>query len=178
MTLYDLRTYVNQQVDDSYLASEIAIWYNLGTANYNLIPPVTLYPIISTDEDAAFVDLPINDDNFLLAVMLPFIVSYVKGQEASLSEKQLAMQEFMMNARTFKSSANIPLDYLKDKNNVELSLYQVGENAYLTDFNQNPFAGDWQKASAYKEVVITTKNDGTIVKYVDDSLVEEDIENG
>ena len=47
---------------------------------------------------------------------------------------------------------------------------------YLTDFNQAPFAGDWSKASAYKEYRIATKKDGTIVKYVDDSLVDEDIE--
>jgi macrodomain Ter protein organizer (MatP/YcbG family) len=37
-------------------------------------------------------------------------------------------------------------------------------------------AGPWNRASVYKEYVVTKKKDGTTVKYVDDSLVEEDVE--
>jgi hypothetical protein len=115
--------------------------------------------------------------SFMLGVMLPFVISAVKGQEASVTEKQITMQEFMANARQFKSSLNIKTGYLVDgAGNEELSQYKLGENVYLTDFTQSPFAGDWKKASAYKEYVITKKKDGTTVGYVDDSLVDEDIE--
>jgi hypothetical protein len=114
----------------------------------------------------------------MLGVILPYVSSAVKSQEASVTEKQLFLQEFVANGRVFKPASNIPAKYLKDKNNTDLELYKVGEGAYLTDFNNNPFAGEWQKATAYKEVVITRKKDGTLVKYVDDSLIDEDIENG
>jgi hypothetical protein len=128
------------------------------------------------EEIGAFVDYPLSN-NFMLGVMLPYVISAVKGQESSIGEKQLVMQEFMMNARQFKSSLNIKTGYLVDgEGNAELTQYKLGENVYLTDFNQAPFAGDWGKATAYKEYTITRKNDGTIVKYVDDSLVDEDIE--
>jgi hypothetical protein len=128
------------------------------------------------DEIGAYTDYPLSK-NFMLAVMLPFVSSAVKAQESSVGEKQMYMQEFMMNARTYKSISNIKPGYLRDGGqNLELSQYKLGENVYLTDFNQSPFAGDWKKASAYKEYVITRKNDGTIVKYVDDSLVDEDVE--
>jgi hypothetical protein len=128
------------------------------------------------EEIGAFVDYPLSN-NFMLGVMLPYVISAVKGAESSIGEKQLVMQEFMMNARQFKSSLNIKPGYLVDgEGNLELAQYKLGENVYLTDFNQAPFAGDWSKASAYKEYRIATKKDGTIVKYVDDSLVKEDIE--
>jgi hypothetical protein len=181
MTLYDLTNYVNHQIDDSFLSTEVAQWYNIGTANYNLIPPVTTYTFVPLDADESYGDLPITDDTFMLAVMLPFIVSSIKGQEAALSEKQFAMQEYMMNARTYKSTANIPLEYLKDKNNNDLELYQLGENVYLTDFTTSPMAGEWTNAASYKEVRFVTK-DNTLYKVVDDSKVDEDwdevIENG
>ena len=129
------------------------------------------------EEVGAFVDYPLSN-NFMLGVMLPYVISAVKGQESSITEKQLIMQEFMANARQFKSSLNIKSGYLIDgAKNTELEGYQLGENVYLTDFNTAPFAGDWKKATQYKEVVITRKNDGTTVKYVDDSLVDEDVEN-
>jgi hypothetical protein len=115
--------------------------------------------------------------SFMLGVMLPFVTASVKGQESSITEKQIIMQEFMANARQFKSSLNIKTGYLVDgAGNAELSQYKLGENVYLTDFTQSPFAGDWKKASVYKEYVITKKKDGTTVGYVDDSLVDEDIE--
>jgi hypothetical protein len=204
MNIYDFSNYVNQDVDDTFSVEEIARWFNKAVANYNLIPPVTRYPFItmdytateedefvvgsqdsdyyanSDDEDddeiGAYANYPLSK-NFMLAVMLPFVSSAVKGQESSVGEKQMYMQEFMINARTYKSISNIKPGYLKDgEQNLELSQYKLGENVYLTDFNQSPFAGDWKKASAYKEYVITRKKDGTIVKYVDDSLVDEDVE--
>ena len=204
MNIYDFSNYVNQDVDDTFSVEEIARWFNKAVANYNLIPPVTRYPFITMDytateqdefvvgsedgdyyansddeeddEVGAFTDYPLSK-NFMLAVMLPFVSSAVKGQESSVGEKQMYMQEFMINARTYKSISNIKPGYLKDGGqNLELSQYKLGENVYLTDFNQSPFAGDWKKASAYKEYVITRKKDGTIVKYVDDSLVDEDVE--
>ena len=204
MNIYDFSNYVNQDVDDTFSVEEIARWFNKAVANYNLIPPVTRYPFItmdyteteqdefvvgsqdgdyyanSEDEDddeiGAYTDYPLSK-NFMLAVMLPFVSSAVKAQESSVGEKQMYMQEFITNARTYKSVSNIKPGYLRDGGqNLELSQYKLGENVYLTDFNQSPFAGDWKKASAYKEYVITRKKDGTIVKYVDDSLVDEDVE--
>jgi hypothetical protein len=204
MNIYDFSNYVNQDVDDTFSVEEIARWFNKAVANYNLIPPVTRYPFITmdytaTEEDefvvgsqdgdyyansdnedddevGAFTDYPLSK-NFMLAVMLPFVSSAVKAQESSVGEKQMYMQEFMTNARIYKSISNIKPGYLRDGGqNLELSQYKLGENVYLTDFNQSPFAGDWKKASAYKEYVITRKKDGTIVKYVDDSLVDEDVE--
>ncbi len=128
------------------------------------------------EEIGAFQDYPLSN-SFMLAVMLPFIVSAVKGQESSLQEKQLALQEFITNARQFKSSLNIKTGYLVDgEGNRELSQYKLGENVYLTDFTQSPMAGPWNRASVYKEYVVTKKKDGTTIKYVDDSLIDEDVE--
>lgn len=128
------------------------------------------------EEIGAFTQYPLSN-NFMLGVMLPFVISAVKGQESSVTEKQLAMQEFMANARQFKSSLNIKTGYLVDgEGNKELSQYKLGENVYLSDMTQSPMAGPWNKASVYKEYVVTNKKDGTIVKYVDDSLVDEDVE--
>ena len=133
----------------------------------------------STDYDeeiGVFTEYPL-PNSFMLGVMLPFVVASVKGQESSVQEKQLAMQEFALNARIFKSSLNIKTGYLVDGvGNRELSQYKLGENVYLSDMTQSPMAGPWNKAAVYKEFVVTKKNDGTIVKYVDDSLVDEDVE--
>ena len=204
MNIYDFSMYVNQDVDDTFSTEEVARWFNKAIANFNLIPPVTKFPFINMDaeitvanefennlnqdgyyannndltddEIGAYTSYPLSK-NFMLGVMLPYVISAVKGAESSVTEKQLTMQEFMMNARQFKSSLNIKPGYLIDgEGNLELAQYKLGENVYLTDFNQAPFAGDWSKASAYKEYTITRKKDGTIVKYVDDSLVDEDIE--
>lgn len=128
------------------------------------------------EEIGAYTDYPLSN-SFMLGVMLPFVVSAVKGQEASLQEKQLALQEFGINSRQFKSSLNIKTGYLVDgEGNRELSQYKLGENVYISDMTQSPMAGPWNKASVYKEYVVTKKKDGTTVKYVDDSLVDEDVE--
>ena len=128
------------------------------------------------EEIGAYTQYPLSN-NFMLGVMLPFVISAVKGQESSITEKQLTMQEFMRNATQFKSSLNIKTGYLVDgEGNAELSQYKLGENVYISDMTQSPMAGPWNRASVYKEYVVSRKKDGTIVKYVDDSLVDEDIE--
>jgi len=220
MNIYGFREYVNLDVDDTFTTDQVARFFNKGIANFNLIPPVSKFPIINMaivdtdnlnndytykvnvekntynttseqfvdnrktssnttgfdEEIGAFQDYPLSN-NFMLGVMLPFVISAVKGQESSITEKQLAMQEFINNARQFKSSLNIKTGYLVDGvGNRELSQYKLGENVYLSDMTQSPMAGPWSKASVYKEFVITKKNDGTIIKYVDDSLVDEDVE--
>jgi hypothetical protein len=128
------------------------------------------------EEIGAFQDYPLSN-SFMLAVMLPYVASAVRGAESSVQEKQLLMQEFMRNAMQFKSSLNIKTGYLVDgEGNRELSQYKLGENVYISDMTQAPMAGPWNRASVYKEYVVTKKKDGTTVKYVDDSLVDEDVE--
>jgi hypothetical protein len=203
MNIYDLTTYVNQDSDDTFSFQEVARWFNKAISNYNLIPPVTRYPFVTVDNfvtsnnnefldngnfnnDAVF-NFDAGDDEvgagsnyplsktFMLGIILPFIVSSIKGQEASLQERQIYLQEFMMNARNFKSISNIPQLFLLNQQNTDLELYQLGENVYLTDFNTSPFAGDWKKATSYKEVTITRNANDKLVKYVDDSLIDEEV---
>lgn len=193
MNIYNFAMYVNQDVDDTFTVEEVARWFNKAVANFNLIPPVTKYPFINMDNELTtdfdeFVTGSEDDDpsdgfigaytnypfstTFMLAVMLPYVISAVKGQESSVGEKQLVMQEFMMNARQYKSSANIT-QYLENQQNTDLELYQLGENVYLTDFTTAPFAGEWGKAISYKEVIITRDKDNELVKYVDDSFIKD-----
>jgi hypothetical protein len=199
MNIYDFSNYVNQDVDDTFSVEEIARWFNKAVANFNLIPPVTKYPFITMDAEVLpgqidtvneFIEASLDDDDsdgfigayanypfsttFMLAVMLPYVISAVKGQESSVGEKQLVMQEFMMNARQYKSSANIT-QYLENQQNTDLELYQLGENVYLTDFTTAPFAGEWGKATSYKEVTITRNDENELVKYVDDSFIDEEV---
>ena len=109
------------------------------------------------EEIGAFTQYPLSN-NFMLGVMLPFVISAVKGQESSITEKQLAMQEFIANARQFKSSLNIKTGYLVDgEGNAELSQYKLGENVYLSDMTQSPMAGPWNKASVYSEYIVTKR---------------------
>jgi hypothetical protein len=204
MNIYDLTIYVNQDADDTFSFQEIARWFNKAIANYNLIPPVTRYPFVNVDnyttsgleqdfapEGAFNTDTQFNFDTgddeigggtdyplpktFMLAVILPFIVSSIKGAESSLTEKQMMLQEFMMNARNYKSVSNIPKLFLFNQQNTDLELYQLGENVYLTDFTTAPFAGEWGKATSYKEVTITRNDENELVKYVDDSFIDEEV---
>jgi len=180
--------YVNQDVDDTFTVEEIARWFNKAIANFNLIPPVTKYPFVTMDventpedefvegvegEISAYDKYPFST-TFILGVILPYVISAVKGQESSISEKQLAMQEFMTNSRQYKSTANITT-YLENQQNTDLELYQLGENVYLTDFTTAPFAGEWNKATSYKEVTITRDSNNDLVKYVDDSFIDEEV---
>jgi hypothetical protein len=183
MNIYDLTTYVNQDADDTFSFQEIARWFNKAMSNYNLIPPVTRYPFVTVDNyttandnefldegnfntDAVFdLDATVVDDEigagtdyplpktFMLGIMLPFIVSSIKGQESSLQERQLYLQEFMMNARNFKSISNIPKLFLFNQNNADLTEYQLGENVYISDMRLAPFSDDWGKATAFYEII-------------------------
>ena len=180
MNIYDLTTYVNQDADDTFSFQEVSRWFNKAMSNYNLIPPVTRYPFITVDNyttanDNEFLqngnfntdnvyDLDNGDDEigagvdyplpktFMLGIMLPFIVSSIKGQEASLQERQLYLQEFMMNARNFKSVSNIEHQFLFNRQNSDIEEYQLGENVYISDMRYAPFSEDWGKATLYYEV--------------------------
>lgn len=160
MNIYDLTVYVNQDVDDTFEVEDITRWFNKGIASYNLISPITTYPfsyyesdVQDGEEGAAWngtglypshspTDYPL-DDTFMLGVILPFISSAVRGQESSVNEKQLYLQEFMLNARLFKNASNVPYEYLKIKTSRDLEKYQVGENVYISDMSVSPWAGDW-----------------------------------
>jgi len=163
MNIDTLALYVNLDVDDSFTEEEIAQWYNKGVANYNLIPPLTTYNIIDTEstDDLEF------DDTFLLGIMLPFINSAIRGQDASVQEKQLYLQEFMMNARQYKTAFNVPFEKLLDQKNSDLGVYQLGENVYVSDMTRTPFAGDWSSVRNYTEVASTIT---VIFKDLDDDL--------
>lgn len=153
MNLIELTIYVNQDVDDTFEVEDITRWFNKAIASYNLLSPITTYPFVtidglSTDVGALAANIYVDeeyplDDNFMLGVMLPFIASSVRGQESSVNEKQLYLQEFMMNARLFKNASNVPYEYLKIKTARDLEKYQVGENVYISDMSVSPWAGDW-----------------------------------
>jgi len=169
--------FINMAIQDTDSANDNAT-YKVDVAENTYTTSDNTFAHSSTydEEIGAFTDYPLSK-NFMLGVMLPFVISAVKGQESSITEKQITMQEFMANARQFKSSLNIKTGYLVDgAGNKELSQYKLGENVYISDMTQSPMAGPWNKASVYKEYVVTKKKDGTTIKYVDDSLVDEDVE--
>jgi hypothetical protein len=154
MNIYDLTQYVNQDVDDTFQVEDIVRWFNKAIASYNLLSPITTYPMSFLDEDGTSwsgtgqfpshspVDYPL-DDTFMLGVILPFISASIRGQESSIGEKQLFIQEFMMNARLFKNASNVDEDYLKIQSSKDLAKYQLGENVYVSDMSFAPFKGDW-----------------------------------
>lgn len=155
MNVQTLANYVNQDIDDTYTVQQITQWFNKGIAQYNLIPPLTVYPSVSygggtINEQTQY---PLND-TFMLAVMLPFITSSIRGSEASLSERQLYLQDFYNNSATFKSTIEIPLEYRLNQQNDDLDQYQIGENVFLTDFTRAPFAGEWQRPSVFSEIIV------------------------
>ena len=157
MNIYDLTLYVNQDVDDTFEVEDIVRWFNKAIASYNLVSPVTTYPMafLNDEEDVGVAwngtapypaytstSYPL-DDTFMLGVVLPFISASVRGQESSIGEKQMFLQEFMMNARLFKNASNVPYNYLKIKTARDLEKYQMGENVYVSDMSISPWAGDW-----------------------------------
>jgi hypothetical protein len=160
MNIQDLAEYLEQEVDDSFATIDVARWFNKGISQYNLIPPLTKYPYISlgqtaTVENGLFdetTEYPL-DTTFMLSVMLPYISSSVKSSESSLSEKQLFLQEFMMNATTFKRSIDVPFSFLLNQKNTDLSNFEIGEGVFLSDFTRSPFAGEWQQPSLFSEIV-------------------------
>jgi hypothetical protein len=88
----------------------------------------------------------------MLGVMLPYLVSGVKLQEASLTERQVALQEFMQNARMWKASTNIAHADMLNQQNSDIGIFQLGENVYLSDMTRSPVSGIWQKQTVYAEV--------------------------
>ena len=176
MNIYDLTQYVNQDVDDTFEVEDIVRWFNKGIASYNLISPITVYPMAVLDDDGnawngtgqypshSTTDYPL-DDTFMLGVILPFISASVRGQESSIGEKQLFMQEYMMNARLFKNASNVPYDYLKIKTARDLEKYQMGENVYVSDMSISPWAGDWSHNTTstpeFKEAMVAEFYAGT-----------------
>jgi hypothetical protein len=161
MNIQTFAEYVEQEVDDSFSTAQIARWFNKGISQYNLIPPLTKYPYISIGETATAenglidetVDYPLNN-TFILGVMLPYVSSAIKGSESALNEKQLYLQEFMMNAMTYKRSIDVPSSFLLNQKNTDLSNYEIGEGIFLADFTRSPFAGEWQRPSLFSEIVI------------------------
>jgi hypothetical protein len=105
------------------------------------------------------------DDTFMLGVILPFISSSVRGQESSINEKQLFLQEYILNARLFKNASNVPYEYLKIKQSRDLEKYQVGENVYVSDMSISPWAGDWGHNTTtlpeFKESLVAEFYNGT-----------------
>jgi hypothetical protein len=160
MNIQDLAEYLEQEVDDSFATIDVARWFNKGISQYNLIPPLTKYPYISLGQTATVdnglfdetTEYPL-DTTFMLSVMLPYISSSVKSSESSLSEKQLFLQEFMMNATTFKRSIDVPFSFLLNQKNTDLSNFEIGEGVFLSDFTRSPFAGEWQQPSLFSEIV-------------------------
>lgn len=153
MNLETFTDYVNLDVDDSFYATDIEKWVNKAIAYYNLMPPVTIYG--SFDGDVNDFETQYGwDDTFMLAILLPFVASSVRSQDSSLSEKQLFLQEYFASARTYKSIANIPSTYLKNQQNTDLDVYQLGENVYVSDFRTSPFGGgNWKSGNVYTEIV-------------------------
>jgi len=154
MNIYDLTLYVNQDVDDTFDVEDIVRWFNKGISQYNLLSPITTYPLGELNDNGddwdgtgkypshSTTDYPL-DDTFMLGVILPFISASVRGQESSLGEKQMFLNEFMMNARLFKNASNVPYEYLKIKTSPDLEKYQIGENVYVSDMSFAPFKNDW-----------------------------------
>jgi hypothetical protein len=169
MNIYELTNYVNQDVDDTFDVEDIVRWFNKAIASYNLLSPITTYPFAYYEDDEegenwdgtgkypshSFTEYPL-DDTFMLGVILPFISASVRGQESSMGEKQMFLQEYMMNATKFKSASNVPAQYLKIQASTDLAKYQLGENVYVSDMSFAPFKGDWTTTTTtlpeFKEV--------------------------
>lgn len=161
MNINTLTNYVNQEVDDTFTVQEVSLWFNRGIANYNLLPPLTIYPTVQygavPDPVAGVYNEETNyplDDTFMLGVMAPYITSAIRSAESSLTEKQLFLQEYIQNARTYKSTITIPRTYLRNQLNDDLTIYEIGEGVFLSDFTQAPYSGEWQRPSLFKEVII------------------------
>lgn len=160
MNIVTLTAYVNQEVDDTYSVQEITRWFNKGIASYNLLPPLTKYPIVqfptpANQETGVFYEstqYPL-DENFMLGVMLPFLVASVRSSESSVQERQLHMQDFLQNSMLFKRNIDIPFEFMRNQKNEDLSNFEIGEGVFLGDFTRSPFAGEWQQPSIFSEIV-------------------------
>lgn len=147
LNIYEITQYVNLDVDDSYTEEEVARWFNRGIATYNMIPPITTYGFITINEGVIeeFAD-PYSDlsENFMLAIMVPFISSSIRGQESALMEKQDYYQEFIANATMYKRASNISNEFLLNKTE-NIDDYQIGENVFISDMDYAPFSGQWHR---------------------------------
>lgn len=162
MDIATLTTYVNQDVDDTFTAEQIVLWFNRGIAQYNLIPPLTTYKSVN-GRNRVNADLETDyfldddyysfSDSFMLGIMLPYLVSGVKLQEASIQERQIALQEFLQNARMWKASTNIAHADMLNQQNSDIGIFQLGENVYVSDMTRSPVSGIWQKQTTYAEIV-------------------------
>ena len=52
MNVNTIKNYVNQDVDDTFSAEQIVLWFNRGIAQYNLIPPLTTYKSVQSSHPA------------------------------------------------------------------------------------------------------------------------------
>lgn len=172
MNISDLAQYVNLEVDDTFPVEDIVRWFNKGVASFNLIPPISKYPFAFDGDDQ---DVPpvagmypaysltpyVLGDQFMLSIMLPYIASSVRSQESSLNEKQLFMQEYLTNARVYKSAINVPEQYLLVANSAsDLAQYQLGENVYISDMSYAPFRGDWNTVTTSLPEFAQTPEEG------------------
>lgn len=157
MNLYEFAQYVNLDIDDVYDVADIVKWFNKGVAGYNIIPPLTKYPIV-TLEDAYEDDYPL-DFNFMLAIMLPFVNGAVMSQTSSLDEKDSFYVEFLRNAREYKSHTPIADEFLVDNVNTNLDDYRIGQNTFVSDMRQSPFPGDWRRPSLKKDSPLDLEED-------------------
>ncbi len=144
MNLYKFTQYVNLDVDDDFEVEDIVKWFNKGIANYNLIPPLTRYPIVEDIEEAYEEDYPL-DTTFLLGVMLPFVNGSIMSQESSVEEKAIFYNEFVVNARDYKNQNPIEFEFLLDNINQDLDDFRIGQNVFISDMRQAPFPGDWRQ---------------------------------
>lgn len=142
LNIFEITEYVNLDVDDSFQVQEVARWFNRGIASYNLIPPLSEYPFIDPEEDDEVYEGL--DMNFMLGVMVPFISSMVRAQESAIMEQENYYNEFMMNARMYKTASNVPKEFLKVKVD-DIEDYQIGENVYISDMDYAPFTNQWHR---------------------------------
>ncbi len=165
MNIQTLAEYVEQDVEDSFATEDIARWFNKGIAQYNLIPPLTRYPYITIGVTATPGSNVLDEttlyplaDTFMLGVMLPFIAGSIRGSESAIQERQLHLSDFVVNATTFKRSIDVPFEFMLNNKNTDLSIFELGEGVFVSDFTRAPFAGEWQTASNFTQIV---KKDNT-----------------
>lgn len=160
MNLYEFTTYVNLDIDDIYEVDDIARWFNKGITSYNIIPPLTKYPIVGLDDESLSEEYTLLDDTFILGIMLPFVNGAIMGQESAVEEKGSYYSEFVRNAREYKLHNPIPNEYMVDGFNADLDNYRIGQNAFVSDMAFSPMAGTWGNPSNY----VTFKDEEPVVE--------------
>lgn len=151
MNLYEFTNYVNLDVDDVYEVDDIVKWFNKAVASYNILPPLTRYPIVGLDDTSLEANYPM-DDTFMLGIMLPFVNGAIMSQESALDEKNSFYTEFLRNSREYKLHVPIPNQILVDSVNQDLDDYRLGQNVYISDMRFAPMQGQWSTSSNYYKV--------------------------